>query len=304
MTRLDAPPRAPRHAPDWQVEGRDWPHRAHSEFHRVGDHVWHVQRMGEGPPALLLHGTGASTHSWADLMDALGGEFETLAIDLPGHGFTQAGPGTRPSLPDMATAIAALLEALGTKPALMVGHSAGAALAIQLAGNSAFTPTHIVSINGALSPFPGWLSVVAPGMARALAFGGFAAKMFAQGARDAARVERLLHQTGSYPPPESVARYTALLRRPAHIEGTLNMMASWDLSRMKHQVGALDCPVLFLAGSGDATIPPADAKRMAAHAPLGQAELIDGLGHLAHEEDAPRIADAIRRFTGTPPPAA
>ena len=48
----------------------------------------HVQRLGRGPSMLLLHGTGASTHSFRDLLPALAEHFDVLAPDLPGHGFT------------------------------------------------------------------------------------------------------------------------------------------------------------------------------------------------------------------------
>ena len=49
---------------------------------------WHVQRMGAGPALLLLHGTGAATHSWRALAPLLAEHFTVVAPDLPGHGFT------------------------------------------------------------------------------------------------------------------------------------------------------------------------------------------------------------------------
>ena len=54
----------------WEREGRIWPHRDASEFVPEGRHTWHVQRMGAAgnPKVLLLHGTGASVHSWRGVM--------------------------------------------------------------------------------------------------------------------------------------------------------------------------------------------------------------------------------------------
>ncbi len=71
---------------------------------------WHVQRMGEGPPLLLIHGTGAATHSWRGLMPMLARHFTVIAPDLPGHGFTQSPPAHRLSLPGMASDLSQLLQ--------------------------------------------------------------------------------------------------------------------------------------------------------------------------------------------------
>lgn len=51
----------------WDRDGRDWPNRAASRFVEVGGIHWHVQQLGQGPVLLLLHGTGAATHSWRDI---------------------------------------------------------------------------------------------------------------------------------------------------------------------------------------------------------------------------------------------
>ena len=49
---------------------------------------FHCEVAGEGPVALLLHGTGASTHSFRDLLPWLARRCTVVAPDLPGHGFT------------------------------------------------------------------------------------------------------------------------------------------------------------------------------------------------------------------------
>ena len=118
----------------WDVEGRDWPNREVSDFPLAGGLRWHVQRSGCGPSMLLLHGTGASTHSFRDLLPALGEHFDVLAPDLPGHGFTARPDDPQAmSLPGMAAALKELLRTLGVAPRIVVGHSAGAALLLRLA---------------------------------------------------------------------------------------------------------------------------------------------------------------------------
>ena len=60
-----------RRARPGRVEGRDWPNRAAQPLRLAGGLDWHVQEMGEGPGLLLLHGTGAATHSFRDLAPLL-----------------------------------------------------------------------------------------------------------------------------------------------------------------------------------------------------------------------------------------
>src|SRR5689334_1861175 len=118
----------------WNRDGRDWPHREASRFIEAAGLRWHVQIMGQGPVALLLHGTGASTHSFRDLAPLLARHFTVVIPDLPGHGFT-ATPETSAgfTLPQVSSGVAALLTTLGLRPVIALGHSAGAAIAIRMA---------------------------------------------------------------------------------------------------------------------------------------------------------------------------
>ena len=92
-------------APRWAVDGRDWPNRAQSRFVTAGRLRWHVQVFGaeEAPMLLLLHGTGAATHSWRAVAPLLAADFRVVAIDLPGHGFTTGRPMGGLSMSAMAT---------------------------------------------------------------------------------------------------------------------------------------------------------------------------------------------------------
>ena len=48
----------------WDAEKSTWPHHESSRFVDAGGVRWHVQVAGCGPAVLLIHGTGASTHTW------------------------------------------------------------------------------------------------------------------------------------------------------------------------------------------------------------------------------------------------
>ena len=130
----------------WDRDGLDWPNRDASQFVVAQGIKWHVQRLGSGPAILLLHGTGASTHSWRDLAPILADRFTVLAPDLPGHGFTRSLPRQRMTLPGMARAVAGLLQNLGVAPALVAGHSAGAAILARMSLDGLSTPSGVVGL--------------------------------------------------------------------------------------------------------------------------------------------------------------
>ena len=117
---------------DWDTDGRDWPNREASRFVEAGGLRWHVQCAGDRrrPVVVLLHGTGASSHSWRDLLPLLAEHAFVVAPDLPGHGFSGT-PAERSgfTLPGMARGVSELLRALRLEPQLIAGHSAGAAVA-------------------------------------------------------------------------------------------------------------------------------------------------------------------------------
>ena len=88
----------------WERDGRDWPNRETSRFVRAGGIA--LACAGDGAArraaALLVHGTGAATHSWRALGPILAQRFRVVAPDLPGHGFTDEPRSGGLSLPGMA----------------------------------------------------------------------------------------------------------------------------------------------------------------------------------------------------------
>ena len=82
---------------------------------------------------LLLHGTGSGNFSWRGMLPELAEHFTVIAPDLPGHAFTSRGPDGALSLPGMAEGLRALMLQLQLTPQVIVGHSAGAAIAAHMA---------------------------------------------------------------------------------------------------------------------------------------------------------------------------
>src|SRR6201996_5917213 len=181
----------------WTAEGADWPNRQSSRFVEAAGYRWHVQIMGEGPVALLAHGTGAATHSWRALMPLLARHFTVIAPDLPGHGFTDSPPAHRLSLVSMARDLAALCRKLEIKPQLAIGHSAGAAILARMSLDRSIEPKLIVSLNGAFLPFDSVASSILSPLAKALALNPLVPWFFAWRGGKPASVHRLIAGTGS-----------------------------------------------------------------------------------------------------------
>ncbi len=278
---------------DWNRDGRDWPLREHSRFVTAGGVRWHVQVFGSGPVALLLHGTGAASHSWRALAPLLASRYSVLIPDLPGHGFTDPLPLAQQSLPGMAAALGALVHALAFQPTVAIGHSAGAALAIRASIDRRVDLERIVSINGALLPFPGVAGVIFPPLARVLARNTVVSRLFAWRGRDPRAVERLIASTGSTLDEQGVALYRRLVASPAHVAGALAMMANWDLATLERDLPRLAIPIQLIAGERDWTVPPGAAQRAARLLPHATCEILPGLGHLAHEERADLVAERL-----------
>ena len=154
--------------------------RESSRFVDVRSVRWHVQVLGQGPVALLVHGAGAASFSWRGVAPLLAKRFTLVVPDLPGHGFTSSLRPAQQSLPGMAAALLALLKKLDAEPVLAVGHSAGAALLVRAALDHGLRAANLlVSINGALLPFAGIAGLVLPSMARLFARNSLLPRLFA-----------------------------------------------------------------------------------------------------------------------------
>ena len=283
----------PSAKPEWEQDGKDWPNRASSRFVEAGGLRWHVQVMGAGPVLLLIHGTGAATHSWRDLLPLLASRFTLVAPDLPGHGFTATPPDRGLSLPGMAAGLAALLSRLDMVPALAAGHSAGAAILARMCLDGTIAPQRLIALNGAMLPLQGAPAHLFAPLAKLIAAVPAVPRLFAWRAGDPATVRGLIQATGSVISADGMAQYRTLARRPGHVAGALGMMANWDLRPIERDLPRLATPLTLVVGERDRTIPPAEGVRVAALAPGVELVRLPRLGHLAHEEQPALVAGLI-----------
>jgi magnesium chelatase accessory protein len=276
-----------------RLEALNWPNRAYSRIVEAGGIAFHVQELGDpaNPPLLLIHGTGASTHSFAPLMDLLIGQFYCIAIDVPGHGFTPMPRGFVPTLPEMARVTLQLLTILNVGPVTGVGHSAGAAILIEMAARAPDAITRIFAVNAALEPMRGH-AVLSP-LAKVLFLNPLTPQLFAWRAQFAGMTKIMLRATGTVLDAEAMRRYQVLLEDKNHVAGALAMMAAWELEPLQNKLRSLPTPLTLIAANDDTFVPARVSKEAAEKALQAQIILLPKGGHLVHEIDANAVAAIV-----------
>jgi magnesium chelatase accessory protein len=267
--------------------------RPSSQFVEAEGLNWYVETMGRGEIILLIHGTAASVHSWRDVMPILAEQFQVVALDLPGHGKTIARDTSYYRLERMASGASAVMKVLKLSPAIVAGHSAGAAIMALACARKMMQPQSFVSFNGAFYPYGGAAGSLFSPIAKLAAFNGFVPRLLS-GFATRSKVEKLLQDTGSHISPEGVDFYFNLFKQPSHVAAALGMMASWDLRGMEDNFVRMTQSCTFVAGADDKAVPPETADRAAKRCRNARTMHIKGLGHLLHEENPALAAEIVR----------
>jgi len=263
----------------------------------------HVVERGQGPALVLLHGVLLSSALWVHQLRDLADHHRVIAVDLRGHG--QSLPGSTGSgIQTLAADVRAVLEALSVDRAVVVGHSMGGMVALELALDLPSDERRrrlagIVLTSTTAGPFtslPGWAGVVrmtAPVTARALLVTErFGAK--ALPSRDLRWwIVRL--GFGADAPPAQVRFVEALHRgTPSRtLSDLIPSLATFDLSA---RLGSLDVPVLVVVGSHDKLTAPRLARRMAEGLPEAQLVELPRCGHLPMLERPHEFSRLVDEF--------
>lgn len=277
-----------------------WPNRDCSRVIRVGKLDWHVQSAGKGPSLLLLHGTGSSAHTWADLLKPLTEWATVVAPDLPGQGFTRGASTARLSLAQIAADLDALLDALQIPPvALAVGHSAGAALVIQWTLQARHPPMAVVGFNPSLVPPPDLYDMVLAPFVTPIATSSAVTTWLAGLAARSWLVGGLLDSTRSRIPEAQRQCYRRLFADREHVHGTMGFMAATQLKSLLAAVPGFAIPSTFVLGRSDHWVPERPLRQILAR-DFPQARVLTWPGgHLLHEEHPQRavrlIAEVLQR---------
>ena len=289
----------------------------------------HVIERGQGPPVVLLHGFMLSGALWAHQLRDLAQHHRVIAPDLRGHGSSVAGdagfsvPGLTgpidelraearmamteqgsPAVRRMALDVRTVLGVLEVEHALVVGHSMGGMVALQLAHDTPTDELHRLVAGMAL------VSTTGGPFARVPGFGGMArlagpVSARAMGLADRWGVRTIASQDlrwwltrlgfGADAPPAQVRFVEGLhLATPSGTVAELvPALALFDLSAW---LGTLDLPVLVVVGSHDHLTPPRHALRTAGA--LARSELVElpRCGHMPMIERRREFARLIEEF--------
>ena len=107
----------------------------------------HYVSKGDGPPVVLVHGLGGTLHAWHGVIENLSLHHHVVALDLRGHGRSEAGRGSV-SIGNLADDVRALIEALELPAVTLVGHSIGTLVAQQLATTKPEMVDQLVLVGG------------------------------------------------------------------------------------------------------------------------------------------------------------
>lgn len=103
---------------------------------------------GEGRDVLLLHGLASNARFW-DLVAPFLNEFHVVAVDQRGHGLTDK-PDSGYEFPSFSDDATGIIESLGLKQTLLVGHSWGGNVGMQLAADYPQLLSGLVCIDGGI----------------------------------------------------------------------------------------------------------------------------------------------------------
>jgi 3-oxoadipate enol-lactonase len=247
--------------------------------------LW-AHREGAGRPIVLLHGLGDDHRLWRHVVSRLRSRFETIAVDLPGHGRSDAIP-DHARIEWFADEVIGLIERLGLDDVVVVGLSMGRGVAQYVALGMPGQLRGLVLAS--TSP------VFPEATRRRFTERGAEAEERGMAAVVEATVPRWFTPPFHAAHPEEVAatRRTVLATDPVNFARASRANAARDCV---DRLASIDCPVLFVGGLDD----PADPERAVAIYRREfrdvTVEMLPGVSHLVPIEAAPRFGDILDRF--------
>ena len=241
-----------------------------------------VLEQGSGPLTLVfLHYFGGSALEWQHVMNQLSGQYRCLAIDLRGHGDSDA-PATGYTVADMADDVAALLHVRNVQDFVLVGHSMSGKVAMMLASRQ---PAGLQSLL-LVSPSPPVPEPI-PDDERQKLLDGYGNRSAAEQTLKnitATSVSKAIH--------EQIIADDLRTAKPAW-DGWLLGGSKEDIS---DQMKTVSVPVRIIVGSNDRALPP-DVQPRLVMPYLNDATLsiVDGAGHLLPWEVPGDVMKFIRR---------
>ena len=231
---------------------------------------------GDAPPVVFLHGVGLDLTWWGAQFEAFGHERHVAAFDLPGHGLSDD-LGRAPTFDDMARALEGVIEALGGRPAHVVGLSVGGMIAQCFALRRPDLVRSLCLV-ATWCTFPEEVRTALRERARVARDEGMA------------RIAELSNQrwfTAEFRTrrPDVLTRTTrSLLQQSPEVHaGMWEMISGLELAA---QLPAIARPTLVVAGEHDNNAPVNAAKRIVEAIPGSRLVTMPGIGHFPPFEAA------------------
>jgi 2-succinyl-6-hydroxy-2,4-cyclohexadiene-1-carboxylate synthase len=245
---------------------------------------YHVLHHGRGPALLLLHGFTGSSESWTPLLPALSEHFRVLAVDLPGHGRTNAGDDVAAyAVPRVVDELVRVLDEHDAATAHVLGYSMGGRVALALAAHAPARVKRLLLESAS----PG-LATAAERAVRVAADEALAARIEARGIEAFVdEWERLPLFASQASLPEEVRRRVRVQRLrcdPRGLALSLRGMGTGAQPPLWDALPRLRMPVHLLVGGRDAKF-VAIARDMQRAVPHAALTIAPDAGHTVHLED-------------------
>jgi len=246
------------------------------------------ERVGQGPPLVLLHGyVGDGRSTWRRQIDELSDELTVVAWDAPGMGRSSDPPESF-RLPDYADCLAGFVDALGLGRTHVAGLSFGGGLALELYRRHPTIPASLV-LAGAYAGWAGSLppEVVEERLRQVLQLADLPPDRFVR-----AVIPTMFSASAS---AEIVGGFAANVSE-LHPSGLRAMARSFAEADLRDVLPHIDVPTLLLYGDEDVRAPLSVAEDLLAAIPTSKLVVLPGVGHVSSVEAADRFNAEVRRF--------
>jgi len=274
-----------------------------SQFVMLNGLAVHLKTRGQGEPTfVLLHGFGASQYSWQAAFESLSQEGRVIAYDRPAFGLTErplAWEGENPyGLQAQVDLLVALLDHFNIQQAVLVGHSAGGTVAMQMALQHPQRVAGLILVAPAVytsGGAAGWLQpILATPQMRHLG------PLFVRSiqTRGLELIQQAWHDPGGIT-LETLALYQKPLRVTDWDRALWEFTLASRPTGLADHLGEITLPTLIITGDDDRIVPTADSLRLAEELPGAGLVVISNSGHVPHEESPADFLTAASEFINT-----